>query len=72
MTEPEVVKVLGKPVSRAESKDGSSTLFYTLAENAGLDAGAYSVHMLNGKVDSYGRDSVNAQPNQPRYVAPVR
>ncbi len=56
MTEAEVVKILGQPVSMAENKDGSKMLYYELAER-GAGPMPYSVKLVNGKVDSYGRDS---------------
>ncbi|HTY86242.1 MAG TPA: outer membrane protein assembly factor BamE [Candidatus Acidoferrum sp.] len=58
MTEAQVVKVLGTPASRAESKDGSLTLYYTLRENmVGSLNAPYSVRLVAGKVDFYGRDN---------------
>jgi len=58
MNEAEVIKILGQPVSMAESKDGGKTLYYELAEGSksGADPAPYSVKLVNGKVDSYGRD----------------
>ena len=68
MGEADVIKVLGQPVSRGESKDGSVTLYYSLQEIFGSQPQPYSVHLTNGKVDSYGRDSVE---NQTRQTVPV-
>ena len=56
MSEAEVVKILGQPESMAESKDGSKTLYYSLGEMY-VGPMPYSVKLVNGKVDSYGRDS---------------
>ncbi|MGB7769376.1 MAG: hypothetical protein WBN22_11065 [Verrucomicrobiia bacterium] len=72
MSEAEVVKTLGEPASRAESKDGSITLYYTLRENIGSINSPYSVKLVDGKVDSYGRDAGGTQTTQPMpVVVPV-
>lgn len=68
MGEADVIKVLGQPVSRGESKDGSLTLYYSLQEIFGSPPQPYSVHLTAGKVDSYGRDSVE---NQTRQTVPI-
>ena len=68
MSEAEAVKILGEPASRAESKDGSVTLYYTLRENIGSINSPYSVKLVNGKVDSYGRDAGGTQTTQPTPV----
>ncbi len=65
MSEAEVVKILGEPASRAESKDGSTMLYYTLRENMGSINSPYSVKLVGGKVDSYGRDAGGTQTTQP-------
>ena len=65
MSEAEVVKILGEPASRAETKDGSITLYYTLRENMGSINSPYSVKLVDGKVDSYGRDAGGTQTTQP-------
>lgn len=69
MTQAEVVKILGQPASTAESKDGTITLYYLLREASPLWAGnigsmnaRYSVKLLSGKVDSYGRDGGASSP----------
>ena len=68
MDEPQVVKILGQPASRAESRNGMVTLYYTLRENgSGTINAPYSVKFIDGKVDSYGRDG---QP-QTSQVTPV-
>lgn len=64
MSQADVIKVLGQPVSRGESKDGSVTLYYSLQEIFGSPPQPYSVHLSGGKVDSYGRDSVETQTRQ--------
>ena len=69
MGEADVVKILGEPASRAESKDGAITLYYTLRENGdGTINSPYSVKLVNGKVDSYGRDTGGTQTAQPMPV----
>lgn len=68
MSEAEVVEILGDPASRAESKDGSVTLYYTLRENMGSINSPYSVKLVNGKVDWYGRDNGTTQTTQPMPV----
>jgi outer membrane protein assembly factor BamE (lipoprotein component of BamABCDE complex) len=68
MTEAEVVKILGQPASMAESKDGSKTLYYTLRENMGSINSPYSVKLVDGKLDSYGRDAGGTQTTQPMPV----
>ena len=68
MSEAEVVKILGEPASKAESKDGSTTLYYTLRENMGSINSPYSVKLVDGKVDSYGRDAGGTQTTQPMPV----
>ena len=65
MSEAEVVKILGEPASRAESKGGSIMLYYTLRENYGSINSPYSVKLVDGKVDSYGRDAGATQTTQP-------
>jgi hypothetical protein len=67
MSEAEVVKILGQPVSRAENKDGT-TLYYSLQEIFGSPPVPYSVTLVNGKVDSYGRDAGATQTRQPMPV----
>lgn len=72
MTETEVVKVLGDPVSSAESKDGSRTLYYSVCESRIADQYAsYSVKLVNGKVDSYGRDSSATSPQTVPIITPM-
>ena len=73
MSEAEVVKILGQPVSMAESKDGGKTLYYELAEGSksGGDPAPYSVELVNGKVDSYGRDG-GQKTSEPVIVPMVR
>ena len=63
MEEKEVIKFLGTPASRIENRDGTVTLHFTLLEaspmwagNIGTMNGHYSIRMVNGKVDSYGRE----------------
>ena len=68
MAEKDVVKVMGTPVSRGEDKEGSVTLYYSLQEIFGSPPMPYSVHLTDGKVDSYGRSEVNAPQ---RTVSPV-
>jgi len=65
MSEAEVVKILGQPASRGESKDGTATLYYSLQEIFGSPPVPYSVKLVNGKVDTYGRDSGETQTRQP-------
>ena len=67
MSEADVVKVLGQPVSRAQNKD-STTLYYSLQEIFGSPPVPYSVTLVNGKVDSYGRDAGATQTRQPMPV----
>jgi hypothetical protein len=67
MSEAEVVKTLGQPVSRAENKDGT-TLYYSLQEIFGSPPVPYSVTLVNGKVDSYGRDAGGTPTRQPMPV----
>ncbi len=67
MSEAECVKVLGQPVSRAQNKDGT-TLYYSLQEMFGSPPVPYSVTLVNGKVDSYGRDAGPTQTRQPMPV----
>jgi hypothetical protein len=55
MAEPDVIKIMGKPQSRAESKDGSVRLYYSLIEGPGA-VFPYTIVLVNGKVDAYGRD----------------
>jgi hypothetical protein len=64
MSEAEVVKILGQPVSRAENKDGTTSLYYSLQEIFGSPPVPYSVMLVNGKVDSYGRDAGTTQTRQ--------
>ena len=67
MTAAQVVKILGEPESMAETHEGK-TLFYSLTE---MHVGfvPYSVKLVNGKVDSYGRDG--AAPTAPPVPMPV-
>lgn len=60
MSEPEVVKVLGQPTNRAESKNGL-ILNYSLMEQVGVPAQPYYVKLVDGKVDSYGRNGASVQ-----------
>lgn len=70
MTEPEVIKVLGQPTNRAESKDEGVTLNYSLMEQVGVPAQPYYVKLMDGKVDSYGRlGQTKGQP--PLYIPPA-
>jgi hypothetical protein len=72
MGESEVVKILGQPASRAESKDGSVTLYYTLNENGlGSINAPYSVKLVTGKVDSYGRDGASTTSQPTPVIVPV-
>jgi hypothetical protein len=72
MSEADVVKILGKPASRGESKDGTATLYYSLQEIFGSPPVPYSVKLVNGKVDTYGRDSGETQTRQPMpIVVPI-
>ena len=58
MSEREVVAILGKPKSRIPKSDGSTTLEYTLNESRVQSLHApYFVRMVDGKVESYGRES---------------
>lgn len=57
MTEAEVIKVMGEPVGRGESKDGTKMLYYSLQEYVGQPPLPYAIEMQNGKVESYGRDA---------------
>ncbi len=67
MSETDVIKILGQPASIAENHDGK-TLYYTLRENGlGSLNAPYSVKLVGGKVDSYGRDS-GATGQQPMPV----
>jgi outer membrane protein assembly factor BamE (lipoprotein component of BamABCDE complex) len=68
MSEAEVVKILGEPVSRAESKDGTTSFYYSLQEIFGSPPVPYSIKLVNGKVDSYGRDDGATQTRQPMPV----
>jgi hypothetical protein len=68
MSEKDVVKVMGEPVSRGESPDGSVTLYYSLQEIFGSPPMPYSVHLMDNKVDSYGRAEVDAPQ---RTVSPI-
>lgn len=68
MAEKDVVKIMGQPVSRGESKGGSVTLYYSLQEIFSSPPQPYSVHLTDGKVDSYGRAEVNAPD---RTVTPI-
>jgi hypothetical protein len=70
MPEAEVVKILGEPESKAESKDGSKTLYYSLAE-LGVGNVPYSVKLVNGKVDSYGRDGATTSPQTVPIITPM-
>jgi outer membrane protein assembly factor BamE (lipoprotein component of BamABCDE complex) len=72
MSEAEVIKILGQPVSKAENKDGSTTLYYTLREIWGsINAAPYSVKLVNGKVDSYGRDAGQRTSEPMPVIVPV-
>ena len=76
MSEAEVLKILGEPASRAESKDGSVKLFYSLCEGhtGNRVFASYSVNLVGGKVDAYGRDSGTVSTQAPAPViipAPV-
>ncbi len=70
MTEAEVIKVMGKPKAAADGKEGR-TLYYTLREDwrGAINAG-YSVKLVNGKVDWYGRESLPST-EQGAVIAPV-
>jgi hypothetical protein len=57
MSESEVTKVLGQPVSKSQDKNGGETLYYSLQEIFASPPVPYSVTLVNGKVDSYGRDN---------------
>ena len=60
MSENDVTKVMGAPVSRGETKDGEVTLYYSLQEIFSSPPQPYSVHLTDGKVDSYGRAEVDS------------
>jgi len=68
MSESDVVKILGQPVSKAVSKDSTISLYYSLQEIFGSPPVPYSVTLVNGKVDSYGRDG---GANQTRQSVPI-
>jgi len=70
MSEPDVVKILGAPDSRAENKDGSARLFYTLRTGGSIYS-PYSVTLRAGKVDAYGRDPGPAVSSIPFVPAPA-
>src|SRR5262245_44251548 len=58
MSERDVVSILGQPKARINNADGSTTLEYTLNESRVQSLHApYFVRMVDGKVESYGRES---------------
>ena len=70
MSEAEVVKILGQPESSAEIKGGGKTLYYSLTEwHVGFIP--YSVKLVDGKVDSYGRDGGATSPQTVPIITPV-
>lgn len=72
MTQVQVMKTLGKLVSFAESKGGGKTLYYSLRKpTPELVYAPYSVFLLNGKVESYGRDMASPRPAAVPIIVPV-
>jgi hypothetical protein len=72
MSEAEVIKIVGEPVSMAENKDGSKTLFYNACESRIADQYApYFVKLVDGKVDSYGRESGATTSKTTPVITPV-
>ncbi len=69
MSEAEVIKILGEPKSMAENHDGK-TLYYSLAE-LGVGNEPYSVKLVDGKVDSYGRDGGTMRPQSTPIIVPM-
>lgn len=59
MTKPEVIKVMGKPVSVTADKH-AEYLNYSLLERFGVII-PYEVKMVNGAVESFGRVGPQAQ-----------
>ena len=72
MSEADVIKILGPPASIADNHDGK-TLYYTLREDwAGATLAQYSVKLIDGKVDYYGRDGGSSRTVTPMpVVVPV-
>ncbi len=61
MSEPDVIKVLGQPASVVENRNGRM-LYYMLREDwAGAILSPYSVKIVDGKVDNFGRDEGGVQ-----------
>jgi hypothetical protein len=70
MTEAEVLKIMGQPANIVENRD-AKTLNYMLREDwAGAIRSPYSVKLVNGKVDSYGRDAGGTQRGA-GYIVPA-
>jgi hypothetical protein len=74
MSESEVVRILGEPVSSAETKEGKE-LYYSLKEGpsglVGVPYGQYVFMIVDGKLERYGRQGQPpAAGSAPLYVAP--
>jgi hypothetical protein len=60
MDETKVVTILGNPIGRGESREDTNTtvtLYYWLQEVPSFPPVPYSVRLVNGKVEAFGRDS---------------
>ena len=75
MTQDEVTKLIGKPVSAESGPEDSKVLFYCLASSLldtdGSDTREYWVQMMGGKVIGYGErsDAAAMQRAQRQYAA---
>jgi outer membrane protein assembly factor BamE (lipoprotein component of BamABCDE complex) len=70
MSEADVIRILGEPKAKAEVKGGGKTFYYSLAE-MGVGNMPYSVKFVDGKVDSYGRDSGASSPQTVPIITPM-